>query len=90
VGSDGQITVKMGALSMQVDAADAAPVSQSKASRVAAATKASGAGPKKSRDGMLALIHCKLFTAACWQTTMIGSGGAILDCLQLSLVQSPA
>jgi len=55
----------MGALSMQVDAADAAPVSQSKASRVAAATKASGAGPKKSRDGMLALIHCKFFTAAC-------------------------
>ncbi len=53
VGSDGQLTVKMGALSMQVDAADAAPVSQSKASRAAAATKASGASPKKSRDGRL-------------------------------------
>ena len=53
VGSDGQLTVKMGALSMQVDAADAAPVSQSKASRAAAATKAPGASSKKSRDGRL-------------------------------------
>lgn len=53
VGSDGQLTVKMGALSMQVDAADAAPVSHSKASRAAAATKALGATSKKSRDGRL-------------------------------------
>ncbi|KAL0032477.1 hypothetical protein WJX77_002790 [Trebouxia sp. C0004] len=51
VGSDGQLTVKMGVLSMQVDAADAAPASQSKASRAAAATKASGVTSKKSRDG---------------------------------------
>ena len=53
VGPIGQLTVKMGALSMQLDAADAAPVSQSKASRAAAATKASGASSKKSREGRL-------------------------------------
>ena len=53
MGSDGQLTVKMGALSMQVDAADAAPVSQSKATRAAAATKASGASSNKCRDGRL-------------------------------------
>ncbi|KAA6418330.1 MAG: 2 family [Trebouxia sp. A1-2] len=51
VASDGQLTVKMGALSMQVDAADAAPVSQSKASRAAAAAKALGAASKTYRDG---------------------------------------
>lgn len=53
VASDGQLTVKMGALSMQVDAADAAPVSQSKASRAAAAAKALGAASKTYRDGRL-------------------------------------
>ncbi|KAL0040772.1 hypothetical protein WJX79_005089 [Trebouxia sp. C0005] len=51
VASDGQLTVKMGALSMQLDAADAAPVSQSKASRAAAAAKALGAASKTYRDG---------------------------------------
>lgn len=38
IGADGALTVKMGALSMQTNTADVAPLTQSKASRAAAAT----------------------------------------------------
>ncbi len=50
VNQDGHLTVKLGALSMQVGLSDVAPVTHSKASKAAAAVSKS-TGHEKPKDG---------------------------------------